>query len=1131
MATFYSTITFVFQCLFLTVVMASDLSAQSTRSVKEVEVKVEYSNDKLVQVFNDLEAKTNFSFVFDKKDKFLDERFNFSWKNTTVEELLIELSKQYQLKFKQVNNNITVNKNAEAGDVKVEIAIQTRTITGQVTESGTGEGLPGVNIIIKGTSRGTVTDVTGTYSIDVPNPETVLIFSSVGFVQEEVVVGDRSVIDLALVPDITALEEIVVIGYGTQQKKLITGATVNVDGEDLEKLSTTNALQALQGQTPGVNITSTSGQPGEGFKVNIRGVGTIGDASPLYIVDGMPVDDITYLNNADIASVDILKDAASAAIYGSRAANGVILITTRQGKAGKAQLTFDAYFGVQNIANPAEMLNSGEYATIMNEQAINSGKLPYFSNEEIAAMGEGTDWIDKMIVDDAITQNYSLGLQGGTEQSVYSTSFSYTQQEGGIGGKEFSNYERYNARLNSEHTLYDGLLKVGQNLTFSHIEQDGISVGGQYGNDLRGAFGTNPFIPMYDENGNFFDNSDSDWNNGAANPYAQMVYNNQGEGNSQKVVGNVYFELEPIKRLKLRSTLGIIYETSSDHSYTPVYQLSIYSFNDSSSVSQNASKDLTWIWGNVLSYGFDLSQHHIELMAGTEALSNRGSWFNAKNANLSFDDLKYAYLGNTTYQNGPLMGVDGEGYENFLQSYFGRVLYDFKETYLFNATVRYDGSSKFAEGNRWGFFPSVSAGWVLTNENFLAGLNGTVDFLKLRASWGQNGNQNIPSHYYLSTVAVANSNYIFGNEEGQLTPGAYPDRLPNEDLTWETSEQIDVGLDAEFLGSRLFANVDFYSKKTKDWLIQVPIPATAGGEPPYVNGGNVENKGVEVRLGWRERRGDFNYSISGNVAYNQNDITEIPTPDETIHGAANVLWNNSPEFYRAQAGYPVGYFWGYKTLGVFQNEQQIADYTHGEGGLIQPNAEPGDLIYYDANNDGSITSDDKVMIGDPNPDYTFGFNISADYKGFDISINANGVAGNQIVQSYRNHTDQNANYFKTILNRWHGEGTSNEIPRVTENSKNFVQFSDIYIQDGDFLRINNITIGYDFAKLIDRENFSQVRLFLTGQNLFTFTRYDGMDPEIGYGHDGGAMDSFSSGIDLGYYPRPRIYMAGLNVKF
>ena len=1015
-----------------------------------------------------------------------------------------------------------------------------RTISGVVSEASSGAPIPGAAVVIKGSTKGTSTNMDGQFSLQVSDDD-ILVISFMGFTSQEVPVSGKTSFEIKLQESVELFDEVVVVGYGVQKKKLVTGATIQVDGEAIQKRNTTSALQALQGQTPGVQISSTSGQPGEGLKVVVRGLGTIGNSGPLYIVDGVQTGDISYLNNADIESIDVLKDAASAAIYGSQAANGVVLITTRSGSKGHAQISFDSYYGIQNIAHQVDMLNSKEYAVIMNEEAINSGKAPYFTSDDISAMGLGTNWIDQMTYDNAVTQNYTLGINGGTDASIYSISMSYTGQEGIIGGPSVSNYNRYNFRVNTEHKLYDNYVKVGQHLTFGYTEKNGIGVGNQYNNTLRGAFNTSPFLPMYDDNGDYLNNTAgagtmyngevwTPWAPGESNPYASMVLNNQSKNNNQKIFGDVYLEINPIKNLKFKTTFGVDFYTSEGHSYKPTYELSIYAFRLHDEASQNLSKGLALTWNNVLSYDYSIGDHSFSALVGTEAYRNRGSWLNVTNGDLVISDLDHAYIDNTTNTDLTRLSYGGApNDESMLLSYFGRLSYNYKETYMLNATFRRDGSSRFDKDHRWGNFPSISIGWVASNAGFMESAQNWLDFLKVRASWGQVGNQNIKAWQYLAPITTANTNYYFGSSDFDAsgnTVGAYPSRLSNLDLKWETSEQTDVGLDARFFDTRMGVTFDWYSKTTKDWLLEAPILATAGADAPYINGGDVKNTGVELALTWNDHIGDFHYFISGNIAKNKNEVTRVPTADGIVHGLTNMLYDNSLEFYhRAETGYPIGYFWGYKTDGIFQNEAEVTSYKNSGGKVIQPSASPGDLRYQDLNDDGVINDQDKTMVGDPNPEYTFGFSLGFDYKGFDFSLSANGVAGNQLVQSYRNQANSMANYTTEILNRWHGEGTSTTIPRVTETNVNYL-FSDIFVKDGDFLRISNVTVGYDFSKLVKYKYLSQVRLFTSVQNAFTFTKYNGMDPEIGYGVENG-----SSGVDLGYYPRPRTFLVGVNIKF
>lgn len=1012
-----------------------------------------------------------------------------------------------------------------AGILLLSISAQAQTspLRGRVLSKSDASPLPGVTVNIRGSNTATTTDDQGRFSINAKAGD-LLEISFVGYRPVEVKITAIADIEVQLEATVNQLDDIVVIGYGTQKKKLVTGANLQVKGEDLLKQSTTNALQALQGQAPGVQITSTSGQPGAGINVIIRGKGTIGNFGPLYVVDGVNTNDISYLNPADIESIDVLKDAASAAIYGSQAANGVVLVTTKTGRNNqRASVTYDGYYGIQNPERKAKLLDAKQYATIMNEAAVNSNKQPYFTADQINSLPVNTNWMDEMFVKDAPTQSHSIGVTGGNAGSVYSLGISYTAQEGIVGGKGLSDYERYNLRLNSEHSLYQKILKIGQHLTFTYEKNQGIGVGNIYNNILRNAFGVSPFVPMYDDQGNFFNNTNSTWNNGEANPYAVMYYNNQRKNNNQRLFGDIYMIVEPIKGLRYRSALGLNYSAYEGRSFSPIFKLSIYSFNDFTRASQNMSRNRSIQFDNQLSYDFDLfKEHSFQAMVGTSSIKGEGSGMYGQNRDLIFADLRHAWLSNATNTDGTNISLNGSPWEDALLSYYGRLQYNFKETYLFNATIRADGSSKFAEGHRWGYFPSVSAGWVASNESFLQSV-GWLNFLKLRASWGQVGNQSVAAYQFLTPITFAFTNYNFGNVEGINTPGAYPSRLGNPDVSWETSEQTNIGFDA-IVAKNLNINFDFYVKNTKDWLIVAPVLATAGADAPLINGGDVRNTGVELGLSWRGNVGKLRYTISANGAYNKNRIGHIPTLDNIIHGNTNTLYANSLEFYRAQNGMPVGYFWGLKTDGLFQSEAELAAYSKG-GKKIQPDAGPGDVRYVDLNNDGVINDQDRTQIGDPNPDFTFGFGVTAEYLGFDLAIQANGVAGNQLVQSWRNQSDAKANYSTAILDRWHGPGSSNRMPRVTEDNRNWTQFSDLYIHDGDFLRISNISIGYDFARIAKKSFLSKLRVYAAALNVITFTKYEGMDPEIGYG------EGFSSGVDVGYYPRPRTFMIGANFKF
>ena len=1024
-------------------------------------------------------------------------------------------------------------------------ALMAKPISGKVVSATDGEALIGATVQVQGTQTGTVTDFDGNFTVNAEEGQT-LVISYVGYLTKKVKITG-SQLNIELEEDRKSLDEVVVIGYGVQKKKLVTGATLQVKGDDVAKLNTSNPLQALQGQTPGMTIISQSGQPGEGLKVNIRGLGTTGSSGPLYIIDGVR-GDIATLNPADIESIDVLKDAASAAIYGSQSANGVVLVTTKNGKEGRAVVAFDGYFGIQSVARKVKMLNAEQYMTIMDEQNINSGNAAYnWDNyKSIWRYDEAgnklgvidTDWINEMLKDNAQTYSANVSISGGSQKGNYAVSLGYMTQEGVVGGKDVSAYSRYNFRVNSEYQVIDKFMKVGEQVSLIYYKKNGIGVGNAYNNTLRSAFGTSPLAPVYSDNGKYGlpynDTSDSDWYNADGNPYGSMMVNNYNDTKNMTVSANAYVEFEFIKNLKFRSTLGVKYDSNNYRSFTPLYHFSIYSYNDSRTrVSQSASDGFGITWTNTLNYQFDVKEHHFDAMAGYEVYRTEGQSIYGANGSLrdGFETWRYAYLSNGTATSQELgLSVSGSPWdEERMVSYFGRVGWNYKETYMATATIRRDGSSRFAEGHRFGWFPSISAGWVVTNEKFMEPVTKVMDYFKIRASWGQVGNQNIGSYMYLAPMAFDNYYYNFGNQLGSDADqwGAVPTRIGNDEITWETSEQLDFGFDARFLNQRLNVNFDWYRKSTKDWLVQPPVLATVGTGAPYINGGDVVNTGVELGLAWNDVIGkDFRYYVNLNGAYNKNKVGNIPNEDGIIHGeSGSVLYDNSGEFYRASNGEPIGYFWGYKTAGIFQNQQEINDWIAAGNGVLQSNVQPGDVKYYDINHDGVINDDDKVNLGNGMPDFTYGFSLGFDWRGIDFSVSANGSVGNKIVQTYRNVGTTTANYTTQILERWTGEGTSNKIPRVTNTNINY-QFSDLFIQDGDFLRISNITLGYDFAKLMKCKYVSQCRLYAQVQNAFTFTKYDGMDPEIGYGNAG-----WVSGIDYGYYPRPRTFLFGVNLKF
>ena len=1013
-------------------------------------------------------------------------------------------------------------------------------VTGTVISGSDNEPLIGASVMVQGTKVGSVTDLDGNFTIDAKNGQTLEV-SYLGFITQKVKVNGQK-LNITLQEDKQSLDEVVVVGYGVQKKKLVTGATVQLKGDDIAKLNTTNPLSAMQGQTPGVNIVSTSGQPGAAMSVTIRGLGTVGNSQPLYLIDGVG-GDITTLNPADIESIDVLKDAASAAIYGAQAANGVVLVTTKSGREGSCKITYDGYVGWQTLPRKFEMLNSEQYMQIMDEARLNSGMSPVDwaslnSIRDVNGNVYNTDWLDQAIDNGALTTSHSLAFTGGSKTSTYSISGGYTGQDGLIGGSDVSYYKRYNLRVNSEHKMWNGLVTIGEHVGFVYKDSRGMGTGNIYNNNLRSAFSTSPLVPVYDADGNYYSTVDSDWNKNDGNPYGTMMMNRYNQSKSTSVDANVYVQIEPIKNLKFKTVFGLNYGGSNYRSFTPIYKFTPQSGNGITKVNQSNGNGTSLVWTNTLTYDFNIKEHHISALLGSETTKYDGESTGSYGVNLTagFDDWEHAYVENTEKGHADRK-VSGGPYDATRgQSFFARLGWSWKDRYMVNATMRADGSSKFAKGHRWGYFPSVSAGWTLTEEDFMKSAASWLDFFKLRLSWGQVGNANINCYQYLAPVTTYNTNYNFGATGGTdaWVMGAYTERLANEKVKWETSEQYNVGLDARFLRQRLSLTLDGYIKSTKDWLVQAPILATAGTGGPVINGGDVKNKGIEVGLSWNDQIGkDLVYSVGANFAYNHNEVGNIPTLDGIIHGATNQIYQNAEEFYRAENGHAIGYFWGYKTAGLFQNQKEINDWIAAGNGIYQADVKPGDVKYVDVNHDGVINASDKVDLGNGLPKYTFGFNFSLAWKGFDLSANFTGAAGFQIAQSYRDPSSSQANYSRRILKRWTGEGTSNEIPRVTYGDVGNWLFSDLYLQDGDYIRLQNLTMGYDFKKLISWKGLSKMRLYFQVQNLFTLTKYDGMDPEIGSfnGTDGNSSDSWVSGVDMGYYPHPRTFIVGLNLAF
>ena len=1063
----------------------------------------------------------------------------------------------------------------------IPIGMNAQTVKGTVNDVA-GEPIIGATVKVQGGNDATITDLDGNFTIKAASNATLTI-TYVGYVSQQVQVGGRNNITITLKEDNTTLNDVVVIGYGTMKKKLVTGATVQVKGEEIAKLNTTNALEAMQSSTPGVQITQSSSQPGKGYKVYIRGIGTTGDSQPLYVIDGVAGGSLDGINTNDIESIDILKDAASAAIYGARAANGVILVTTRQGKAGKIELTYNGAIGWSNAYKRPQLLNAQQYMTIMDEFSFNTtgakmdwaGFVPQKIIDKVKGGWNGTDWWDIFNNKNAVQHNHSVTLTGGNDMSKFLMSYTYTGNEGIMGANVASYYKRNTIRLNSDHVLLKAkdfdAITIGENLSIGYTKSHDLAEDGMYWSYIHDLMQTSPLVPQYADNGDIYNYNKygEGWNDQIfKNPWEALTkggFNSMAESRNLNINATAFATIQPIKGLKWRTQFNYNWYSGAYRSYAePRSPANGSAIVDSYSNSQNQSMSSNWSIENTITYELPLlAGHKISVMAGQSFQSSAwGEGINGSNKAKAGEQLATlkgwdsAYLSNfklTSATDATLGGSPSD--ESYLASWFGRATWDYNEKYMATFTIRHDGSSVFNDGHRWGTFPSVSAGWVITNEKFMAKTQSWLDFLKIRASWGQNGNCAIPAYQYLATIAQSgqynDNGYKFASDmntsvAGTPKTGAYANILPNYDLTWETSEQLDFGFDARFLNSRLGVNFDWYKKTTKDWLITGPHVAIYGTNPAYINGGDVKNTGVELAITWNDRIGkDFSYNASVNFATNKNEVTRIANDNHYINGPSGVLSQGTEYVYRAEEGKPIGYFFGMSYSGIWQTQEQIdaaraqmeADLAAGRipSTVVLKNAQPGDPIWDDYNGDGEINYSegekcDRHEIGNPNPDVTLGINLGCSWKGFDFSVNGYGAFGQQVMRSYRSFGDNPLqNYDTTILNRWHGEGTSNDQPRITATGhNNTIWVSTRYMENADFFKIKTMTLGYDFKHIWKSCPLQQLKFYVQVQNLCTFTGYTGLDPEVGNTAGG---NNWASGIDLGLYPSARTFMVGANIKF
>ena len=1039
---------------------------------------------------------------------------------------------------------------------------QNQTFTGKIVDAN-GDPVIGATIVQKGTSNTVASDFDGSFSINAPAGAELEI-SFVGYVKQTV--RARNNMEIVMTEDSELLNEVVVIGYGVQKKSVVTASIAKVSSEDLAGKTRLRAEDALKGMAAGVNVTSSSGQPGSQSMIRIRGIGTINNSNPLYIIDGMPTDQygMESVNPNDIESIEVLKDAASGAIYGARAANGVILVTTKKGKMGKAAINYNFSYGWQSAWRKRDVTGATDYAILQNERRIQNGLSPLYQDPYnlIDANGDkivgfGTNWQELLFNDNAPIMQHDVSVSGASEKVNYYLSLGYFDQDGIVGGNYGqSNYDRLTIRANNMFNLLDATkernflnkLDLGANLSYMRVHSTGIEANSTWGSPLGSALYLAPTLPVTlrgdvaqemidrysaydlyrDENGNpytipGFIGSYQEQNN----PMAMM----QGTPNknwSHKFMPKFSIDLQLWDALKYHFTYSAELSFWGYSGATKQeYYLSGNNNADHTSATSFKGNNSTWQVENTVTYDKTFGKHTIGVVLGQSALKFKGDELGGSHWYLVNPDkpsINYTTGGNlelTTDADGKvtgaksLVGVWGGPYtEHRLSSLFARVSYNYDERYMFQATVRRDGSSRFGSNNKYGVFPSFSVGWNIMNEAFMENTRDWMNNLKLRFSWGKNGNDNIDDFLYTTLTTIGNtSNYYFG-QNAAMVYGSKANRLANEDLKWEESEQTDLGLDLGFWNNKLTFSFDYFIKKTNGMIIEMPIPSYVGEARPFANVGDMENSGVEFELGYRWNIADAHFAIKGNASYLKNKLKNLGNDTGFLNYGISQFSDGGT---RAENGQPFPFFYGYKTDGILQNKAEADAYNAKYG----TSSHPGDFRFVDTNGDSRINSDDRTNIGSGVPDWTFGLNFDFDWKGIDFGVFFQGVHGADVFDATYRQDIASGNYPTWVLQRWTGEGTSNKVPTLGD-SKNWV-CSDMYIQDGSYLRLKNITLGYTLPTMLTNKiGINRLRIYGRAENLFTWTKYWGFDPEIGSG-------STSLGVDYGVYPQARTFTIGFNI--
>jgi len=1012
-------------------------------------------------------------------------------------------------------------------------------VTGKVTEQN-GAPLPGATVKLDGTTKAASTDANGVFTIQAPVGAKLTI-NLIGMAAQTVTVPAGGRINVTLIADSKDLTEVVVVGYGTQKKSVVTGSISSVKAKDLESMPINRVEQALQGRTSGLTIASGNGQPGTSSTVRVRGYTSFasgGNNDPLWVVDGVIVDNggIGYLNQADIESIEVLKDAASQAIYGARAANGVIIITTKKGKAGLISVNYNGFYGTSAPAKKLDLLNATQYATIRNESAANSNLPQPYANP--AALGVGTDWQDQVFNDDARRQTHEFSVSGGNDKFTIYSSMGYIKQDG-IVASPISKWNRANVRINSTYKPAKWIT-FGENLGYSHSVNSSLgNTNSEFGGPLSSAINLDPITPVVETDPALIAKSPYTIANTLRNPDGfpygispivgqemtnPVAYMQTRLGNyswDHNIVGNAFAEIEPIANLKFRSSLGTKVAFYGGDSYTPLFYLNSSSKNDKKSFYREINTVLNYNWENTLSYSRNFGKHHAFIIVGQGYYMDN----NTRSLNTTYQNIiaNNFYEANLNYDPGTankLVG-GGDGTLHVVNSLFTRVTYDYDEKYLFTGIMRRDGSSRFGTNNRFGYFPSFSLGWVPSKEAFWKE-NDVVNFLKIRGGYGVTGNDALGDFRYVSLVS-SGRNYTFGTTD-QSVIGWSPAALSNPDLKWEETRQTNIGFDAT-LFTNFTLSAEYFKKKTVGVLQTPDIPlyvGAAGG--PTQNVGDMQNTGFEFELGYRKKIGEFNLGVNGNISFLKNKVTKL-LPGKTFIEDNAQSFQTMGNFTRTGLGRSFNEYYGYDMLGIFQTQSEIDSYVGPAGTKLQPNAKPGDIKYANLNGDNEINSSDKTFLGSPIPKYTYGITINLAYKNWDLVAFGNGVGGNQIFQGLRRLDVTYANWQTKILDRWTPANPSTTMPRIVESDPNgnYIKFSKLYLEKGDYFRLKTLQVGYTLPQNISKKIGAQkVRAYLMSENLWTITKYTGYDPEIG----GTVL-----GVDRGVYPQARSFMIGLNVGF